>query len=325
MSASAHNSKTVSFSSVPTSPLLMELLNLKIDGNVISKSYYVVHCVSETVDQGLGRISTPSSCNGGFTSFVSTVLARSRENLAAVLTSLCYISRVRSNLCIPRNEYAFERVFLGALIVASKYINDRTLKNAHWAMCTCVFSTYDIGKMEREFLMVLDWELGVSEADLLAHHAGLISPTPSTLSSSPVPTLQTCPLSHVDAPSSKTAPQPKPPQIVHPALTHSQHASPFTGIVFMPELDPSGVHSPSSEMSMSPRTPRSTSPSRSRLPSSCRAPRHHPFSPRACTPDTSSHGIEVVPMDVDVYSGSPVYADLAPRGRSRYRGFRFTT
>ncbi|KAJ7713388.1 hypothetical protein B0H16DRAFT_543973 [Mycena metata] len=302
MSVSAHNSEAVSFSSVPPSPMLMQLLHLEIDRHVID---YIVHCVSETVDQGLGRTGTPSSYNAPFTSFVSTVLARSHENIATVLTSLCYISRVRSKLCIPSNEYALERVFLGALIVASKYTCDRTLKNVHWAACTGVFSTYDIGKIEREFLVVVDWELGVSEADLLAHYAGLISPTSSSTASS-APTLQTCHRSHVHAPAPKTAPQPKPPQIVHSALTHSHHASPLSGFVFVPQLDPSGVHSPSSEMSMSPRTPCSISPSHSDSSSlaSSQAPRQHPFSPRACmcTPDVSRSGIDVVQADVDVDS-----------------------
>ncbi|KAJ7713050.1 hypothetical protein B0H16DRAFT_550007 [Mycena metata] len=307
MSASAHNSETAS----TPSPLLMQLLHLKIDRDVID---YIVQCVSETVDWGLGRSGTPSSYNAAFASFVSTVLARSRENIATVLTSLCYISRARSNLCIPSNEWALERVFLGALIVASKYTCDRTLRNVHWAACTGVLSTHDVGRMEREFLMVLDWELGVSEADLLAHHAGLIYPTLRTLSFAPPPV--PVPLSNVELPSPKTVPHSKAPRILHPALTHSHHPSPPSDFIFVPELDPSGVHSPSSEISMSPDTPRSTSPSRWILVGL--RPRHYLLSPCACTPDVSGHPIEVFQVDSD----SPTYSDLAPRGRSTVRRHR---
>ena len=52
-------------------------------------------------------------------------------------------------------------MFLGALILASKYLNDSSLKNAHWALCTGVFGRRDVARIEREFLEVLDFELGV--------------------------------------------------------------------------------------------------------------------------------------------------------------------
>ena len=58
--------------------------------------------------------------------------------------------------------------------VASKYVNDSTLKNVHWALCTDIFGKSDIGLIEREFLEVLDFQLGVKENDLLAHHAMII-------------------------------------------------------------------------------------------------------------------------------------------------------
>lgn len=40
-------------------------------------------------------------------------------------------------------------------------------------MCTGIFGKRDIGRIEREFLAVLDWELSISEADVLSHHAQL--------------------------------------------------------------------------------------------------------------------------------------------------------
>ena len=42
-------------------------------------------------------------------------------------------------------------------------------------MCSRIFRTRDIGRIEREFLDVLDFELGVSEADILSHHAAIMS------------------------------------------------------------------------------------------------------------------------------------------------------
>jgi hypothetical protein len=60
------------------------------------------------------------------------------------------------------------------LIFSSQYLNDSTLKNIHWALCTGVFGKRDVGRIEREYLEVLNFELGISEGDLLSHHQGLL-------------------------------------------------------------------------------------------------------------------------------------------------------
>ncbi|KAJ7706817.1 hypothetical protein B0H17DRAFT_1192382 [Mycena rosella] len=49
-----------------------------------------------------------------------------------VLAALVYVARARPHLSIALEEWALERVFLSALIAASKYTNDSTLKkNMH--------------------------------------------------------------------------------------------------------------------------------------------------------------------------------------------------
>ncbi|KAJ7772857.1 hypothetical protein DFH07DRAFT_878385 [Mycena maculata] len=165
------------------SPELMELVNIKLTRPVIE---YVVDCVSETVEYALGRSSPRESSptrgrtlarspyHTKFTSFVSTVLSRAEVAAPTVLVALVYIARARPHLSIALEEWALERVFLGALITASKYTNDSTLKNVHWALCTGVFGKRDVGRIEREFLDVLDWELAVGEGELLAHHEALM-------------------------------------------------------------------------------------------------------------------------------------------------------
>lgn len=42
-------------------------------------------------------------------------------------------------------------------------------------MCTGVFGKRDIGRIEREFLDVLDFELSITEDDILAHHHAIMS------------------------------------------------------------------------------------------------------------------------------------------------------
>jgi hypothetical protein len=135
---------------------------------------YVVDYVFETVDQALARsglrllTAQRASYRNRFTPFVATLLSRATVRTPTLLVALVYIARARPHLAIPSARRAPESVFLGALIVAAKYTNDSALRNAHWARFSSgVFGVRDVGRIEREFLAVLDWELGVAEADLL--------------------------------------------------------------------------------------------------------------------------------------------------------------
>ncbi|KAJ7634351.1 hypothetical protein FB45DRAFT_829573 [Roridomyces roridus] len=145
------------------SPELLALLDIQLSLPVLQ---YVVDYISHSVDEAFGR-SPRFRRSRRFTSFVSTVLSRAEIPLATVLVTLHYVTRARPQLTIAVSKYALERVFLGALVCAAKYTNDSTLKNVHWGMCTGIFGTGDIGRIEREFLEVLDWELGFTEEELL--------------------------------------------------------------------------------------------------------------------------------------------------------------
>ena len=122
---------------------------------------------------------------------------------------------------------SYQRSFV--LIYSSQYLNDSTLKNIHWALCTGVFGKRDVGRIEREYLEVLNFELGISEADLLSHHQGLLDAIMYS------------------------------PPAFAPHFTH--HNSPRShsmgrNHLEVPELDPSSPSSPrSSPSSSAPRTP----------------------------------------------------------------------
>ena len=44
------------------------------------------------------------------------------------------------------------RVFLAALVCATKYLNDSTLKNKHWAVFAYFFVTDEINLMEKQMV-----------------------------------------------------------------------------------------------------------------------------------------------------------------------------
>ena len=55
-----------------------------------------------------------------FLTFASNVVHRSEVKIPAMLVSLVYIQRAKQHLFIQSPEWACERVFLGALILANK-------------------------------------------------------------------------------------------------------------------------------------------------------------------------------------------------------------
>ncbi|KAJ7624125.1 hypothetical protein DFH06DRAFT_1481714 [Mycena polygramma] len=229
------------------SPALLQLLRMKLDCHVIR---YVVDCVCSTVDYALdtGCPVLPAR-RARFEAFVSTVLTRAETRMPALLVALVYITRVRPHLCVDADEWAYERVFLGALVCAAKCTSDVHLKNAHWALCTGVFSKWDVGRIEREFLDVVEWRLGVREKDLLAHYPGLMAATASA----------STPTSDASEEMRMVYP---PPQLPHQRShhPHERHRSPPSSV---PVLEPSSPSSsPHSSLgSPSPRTPPSPPPS----------------------------------------------------------------
>ncbi len=91
---------------------------------------HLVNRVSEAVDVGLmsspsSPSSQPSSClrkHPKFTAFVVNVLSEADVTMSVILTTLLYVTRSKPHLRIPVDEWALERVFLGALIIASKVL-----------------------------------------------------------------------------------------------------------------------------------------------------------------------------------------------------------
>jgi hypothetical protein len=126
------------------SPALLHLIRINISRPLIGTPFasptltdahtsteYVVDCVADTVDFAMGR--TPSSSQrtrtaahvhntrlSAFTTFAASIIARAEVSTPVLLATLVYIDRAKPHLHIALEEWALERVFLGALMVASK-------------------------------------------------------------------------------------------------------------------------------------------------------------------------------------------------------------
>ncbi|KAI0918747.1 hypothetical protein AcV5_002656 [Taiwanofungus camphoratus] len=151
---------------------LMELLNVPVDWEFID---YIIDSVGEAVVYGLTSIDLEP--HGFFADFVKNVIAKSNIPMSVLLVALCYVTRACTRLetIVNSLEWTYERMFLGAIIVASKYTQDFSLTSKDWAACTGILTSHDINTVERKFLLLLDHSLSVKEADLLEHYDAVMS------------------------------------------------------------------------------------------------------------------------------------------------------
>ncbi|KAK7056805.1 hypothetical protein VNI00_002522 [Paramarasmius palmivorus] len=160
--------------------LLIRPIKFDVDSPIID---HFVSCVSDVVNESLQRYSLDRLQQKQDLSFrraelremVFKVFVHARLSLAVLLGALVYIERIRAELMVKDDVWALERVFLGAVIAASKYLNDSVPSNKLWVHASEVFSIRDINRIEREFLDVLDWKLEITEDDLHVQSTRLVS------------------------------------------------------------------------------------------------------------------------------------------------------
>ena len=134
------------------SPAVLELIELQVTDKLtsalsLSLSFSrppLTHCTADyvadttinAVDTALGYQSTAwnratsGSRRVPFNRFVWDVIRRASVKMPVLLTTLVYITRARSHLHIETEDWACERVFLGALMVASKVCFHLSLTSA---------------------------------------------------------------------------------------------------------------------------------------------------------------------------------------------------
>lgn len=110
--------------------------------------------------------------------FIQNLVWSSNVQVPTLMSTLVYLTRLKSRLQPEAKglRCTTHRIFLAALILAAKYLNDSSPKNKHWAAYTEIklskslpkfnFSTTEVNLMEKQLLFLLDWDLRITEEDL---------------------------------------------------------------------------------------------------------------------------------------------------------------
>jgi len=124
------------------------------------------------------RSDSPPGCKGvlPLRTFIQETLRRSRTSYSTLQVALYYLIKIKAH--VPKHDFTMEqprdkpipramqcgrRMFLAALILASKYLQDRNYSARAWSKISGL-NTAEINQNELAFLDAVGWRLHVPEA-----------------------------------------------------------------------------------------------------------------------------------------------------------------
>lgn len=142
---------------------------------LVSATLQVIQCQ----DEKSGTKAASGKALPSLMTFISKLVKYTNVYTGTLMSTLVLLERLK--LKLPQNAQGLactrHRVFLSCLILASKFHNDLSPKNVHWAKYTDgLFSLKDVNLMERQLLFLLNWNVKVSNEDMVFHLNKLLVP-----------------------------------------------------------------------------------------------------------------------------------------------------
>lgn len=157
-------------------------LNSPVSQDMIHKLVVTTLQVLPCEDSKLQSPSNSSSKDKALPSlmtFITKLVRYTNVYTGTLMATLVYLNKLKTKL--PKNAHGLpctrHRILLSCLILSSKFHNDSSPKNIHWANYTDgLFNVKDINLMERQLLFLLNWDLKVSNEDMIAHLGRFLNP-----------------------------------------------------------------------------------------------------------------------------------------------------
>lgn len=117
--------------------------------------------------------------------FIASLVRKSNVQVPTLMSCLVYLDRLKQKLppVAKGLRCTVHRIFLAALILTAKFLNDSSPKNKHWSEYSHVrayegfgFSRTEVNLMEKQLLYLLDWDLNISHDDLCFHFEPFLAP-----------------------------------------------------------------------------------------------------------------------------------------------------
>jgi len=118
--------------------------------------------------------------------FISQLLNFSHTPVLTLMSTLVYLDRLRSYMQPVEREicYSVYGIFLASLVVAAKFMDDITFTNKEWADFSVIpcqefifsFSLASVNRAERNLLILLDWNIRITEEELCRMMEPFLSP-----------------------------------------------------------------------------------------------------------------------------------------------------